>query len=106
MAGRKEEQSFDKGGAAAQFSSNYELDVFIEVHMDDLHGTGPRPALEQIQAKLSPKILFKIWTVNEVGTRYEHLMRDRLLHNERTEIMANAQHLRADESQHQRQCRV
>ena len=29
--------------AAPQFLANYELDVFIEVQMDDLHGTGPRP---------------------------------------------------------------
>ena len=45
---------------------------FKEIHMDDLHVTG----LEQIQANFSQKIRFKIWTVNEVDTRHEHLERD------------------------------
>ena len=44
MAERLEEQSFDRCHAAPQFFANYELDVFVEVHMDDLHGTGPTPA--------------------------------------------------------------
>ena len=38
--GRLEEQSFDRCGAAPQLFFNYKLDVFIEVHMDDLHSTG------------------------------------------------------------------
>ena len=64
-----EEQSVDRCDAAPQFFANCELDVFIEVHMDDLHGTGPRPALDLIQTNFSQKILVKIWTVNEVGVR-------------------------------------
>ena len=40
MTERLEEQSFDDGcDAAPQFFANYGLDVLIEVHMDDLHGT-------------------------------------------------------------------
>ena len=69
IAERLEEQSVDRCDAAPQFFANYELDVFIEVHMDDLHGTGPRPALDLIQTNFSQKMLVKIWTVNEVGVR-------------------------------------
>ena len=49
MADCLEEQSFDRCDAAPQFLTNYELDVFIEVHMDDLHGSGPRLALDLVQ---------------------------------------------------------
>ena len=41
MTEHLEEQRFDRCDAAPQFSANYELYVFIEVHMDDLHGNGP-----------------------------------------------------------------
>ena len=57
--------------------------------MYDSHGTGPRLALDLVQANLSQKIRFKIWTMNEVGVRYEHLERERVLHNDRTEIVPN-----------------
>ena len=40
--------------------------------MDDLHGTWPKPTPSNI------------WTVNEIGTRYEHLQRERVLYNDRT----------------------
>ena len=66
-AERLGEQSFEGCGAAPQFFANYELDVFIAVHRDDLHGTGPRPALDLVQTNLSQKIRFKIWTEYEVG---------------------------------------
>ena len=48
MAQRLEEQSFERCDAAPQFFANYELDVFVEVHMDDLHGTGPTLALDLV----------------------------------------------------------
>ena len=48
MAQRLEEQSFDRCDASPQCFANYELDVFVEVHMDDLHGTGPIPALDLV----------------------------------------------------------
>ena len=41
--------------------------------MDDLHGTGPRPALGLVQANFSQKIRFKIWKVNDQGMRDENL---------------------------------
>ena len=67
---RLERPSFDRCDAAPQLFANCELDVFIEVHMDDLHGTRPRLALEQMSKQTSHrKSVFKIWTVNEVGTR-------------------------------------
>ena len=47
--------------------------------MDDLHVTGPRPALDLVQTNLS-----QIWTVYEVGMRYEHLKRERVLQNDKT----------------------
>ena len=81
LAERQEEQSF----AAPQFFANYELDVFSEVHTDDHHGTGLGPALDLDQASLSQRIRIKIWTVNEVGMRYEHLKRERVLYNDKTE---------------------
>ena len=83
MAEHFEEQSFDRCDAAPQVCANYELDVFIEVHMGDLHGTGPRRALEQIRANLSQEIRYKFRTVNEVGTRYQHLKRERVLHDDK-----------------------
>ena len=42
----------------------------------------------------SQKIRLFIWTVNEVGTRYEHLKRRRVLYNDRPEIVPNAKYLR------------
>ena len=39
--GRFEEQSFERGDAAPQFLASFELEVFVEMHMDDLHVTGP-----------------------------------------------------------------
>ena len=65
MADRLEDQSFDKCDAAPQFVANCELGILIEVHMDELHGTGPRPALNLVKTYLSHKIRFKIWTVYE-----------------------------------------
>ena len=74
--------------AAPQFSANYELEVFIEVHMDDLidttetcAGLGPNQPFTEIR--------FKIWTVYEMGMRYEHLKRERVLHGDTTEIVPN-----------------
>ena len=62
--------------------------------MDDLCGSGPRPALDLVQTNLSQKIRFKIWTVHEVGMNYEHLKRERVVCNDGTEIVPNAKHLR------------
>ena len=45
MEKRLEERRFDSGDAAPQFLANCDLDVFIEVHMDGIHGTGRGPAL-------------------------------------------------------------
>ena len=73
---------------------------FIEVHTDDLHGTGPRPALDLVQTNLSQKIRFKIWTVYEVGMRYEHLKRERLLHDDRTQIVPNPKKTEDSVAQH------
>ena len=56
MAERLEEQSFDRCDTAPRFFTNHELEVFIEVHMDDLHGTGPRLSLVLVQTNLSQKI--------------------------------------------------
>ena len=81
MAERLEEQSFDRCDAAPQFFANYELDVFIEVHMDDLHGTGPRLALDLVQTNFSQKI--------------RRVERVRVLHTDRTEIVPNPKYLRA-----------
>ena len=70
---------------------NFELDVFsIELHMDDLHGTGPRPALDLVQTNLSQEIRNKVWTVYEAGMREEHLKCGRVLHDDRTETVPNS----------------
>ena len=81
-----ERHNFDRCDAAPQF---FELIFFIEVHMDDLHGTGPRLELDLVQSNLSQNIRFKIWTVFAMGMKYEQLKRERVLHNEKTEIAPN-----------------
>ena len=73
---------------------NYALDVSIEVHTDDLHGTGPKPALDLVRTNLSQTIRFKVRTVYDMGMRYEHLKRERVLHEDRTEIVPNSKYLR------------
>ena len=54
--------------------------------MVDLRGTR---ALEQIQANLSYKVLFNLLTVNESGIMYERFKRERVLYNDRTEMVPN-----------------
>ena len=94
MSERLEDQSFDRCDAAPQFFAYYELDFSFEVHVYDLHGTGPRLALDLVQTNFSQKICFKIWTLNEVGVRYERLERERVLHNDRIELVPNPKYLR------------
>ena len=94
MAEHLAEQSFDRCEAAPQFFVNYALDVSIRVHMDDLHGTGPKPALDMVRINLSQTIRFTVRKVYEMGMRYEHLKRDRMLHEDRTEIVPNSKCLR------------
>ena len=43
-----------------QFFANCEMDAFIRVHMYELHGTGPGPALDLVQTNFSRQIRFKI----------------------------------------------
>ena len=57
-------KSFDRSDAAPQFFATYELDVFIDVHMDDL-----RSALDLVQTNFSQKIRFKFW--NNVQSGHE-----------------------------------
>ena len=83
LAERVEEQSVDRCEAAPQFFVNYALDVSMWVHVDDLRGTGPKPPLDLVRANISQTIRFKVWTVYEMGTRYEHLKRERVLHEDR-----------------------
>ena len=52
----------------------------------DLHGFGPKLALDLVQINLSRTIRFKVRTVYEIGMRYGHLKRERVLHEDRTEI--------------------
>ena len=87
MAEHLEEQRFDRCEAAPQFFLNYALDVSVEVHMDDLHGLGPKLALDLVRFNLSQPIRFKVRTVYEMGMRYEHLKRERVLHEDRTDIL-------------------
>ena len=62
--------------------------------MDNIHGTGSKLALVLVQTHLLQKNHFKVWTVNEVGTRYEHSKGERVLHNDRTEIVPNPKYFR------------
>ena len=101
MAEGFEEQTFDKCDAAQKIFANYELDVFVEVHMDGLHGTGPRLALDLVQTNPSQKIRFNIWTVNEVGMRYEHLKRERVLHKDKTQTTPNPKIPESSLAQHE-----
>ena len=50
------EQCFDRCEAAPQLFVNYALHVPIEVQMDDLHGIGPKPALDLVRINLSQTV--------------------------------------------------
>ena len=60
--------------------------------MDDLHGTRPRPGQDLDQTNFSQKIRFKNWTVYEVGMKFKHFKRERVLHDDRIEIVPNLKH--------------
>ena len=45
---------------APQFFMDYERDIFIEVHMDDLHGTGTERAIAALKKELEATVQFKI----------------------------------------------
>ena len=62
MAEHLAEQSFGRCEAAPQVFVNYALHVSIGVHMDDLHGTGPKPAVDMVRFNLSQTIRFKVRT--------------------------------------------
>ena len=62
--------------------------------MDDLHGIGPKLALDLGRINLSQTSRFKVRTVYDMGMRYEHLKRERVLHEDRTEIVPNPKYLR------------
>ena len=68
---------------------NYALHVSTVVHVHDLHGTGPKPARDLVQTNLSQTFRFKVSTVYVVGMRYEHLMRERVLHDDSADIVPN-----------------
>ena len=67
MAECHEEQSFDRCEAARQSFLNYALDGSVEVHMDDLHGTGPNLALDLVRINLSLTIRFKVRAVYDMA---------------------------------------
>ena len=71
MAECLEEQSFDRCEAAPQFFVNYALDISVEVHMDDLHGTGPKPALDLVRVNFSHDDSFQ----GSDGVRHRHEVR-------------------------------
>ena len=69
--------------------ANSELDVFIEVHLDDLHALDRDQRWTWSKPTSHRTSFFKIWTVHEVGMRYEHVNHERVLHNSRTEVVLN-----------------
>ena len=71
-------------------SSNFELDRTIEVDFT----ISVTPDREQHWSKRICCICFKIWTVNEMDMRYKYLKRERVRHNDWTEIVSNAKYLR------------
>ena len=95
MAEHLEEERFDRCEAAPQFFVDYAQDISVEVHMDDVHGFGPRLVLDLVRLNFSQTIRFKVRTVYETGMRYEHLKRERVLHGDRTEIVPSPKYLRA-----------
>ena len=95
MAECLEEQSFDSCEASPQSFVNYALDVSVEVRMDDLHGTGPKPVLDLVRINLSQTNRFKVRTAYDMRMRYDHLKRERVLRVGRTEIVPNPKYLRA-----------
>jgi hypothetical protein len=61
--------------------------------MDDLHGCGRKASAEKLRGELSDTLQFKEWVVHGTGDEYEHLKRERRLHDDRAEITPNRKYL-------------
>ena len=53
---------------------------------------GTHMAFDRDQTNFSQKMRFKIWTVYEVGMKFKHFKRERVLHDDRIEIVPNPKH--------------
>ncbi len=76
-----------------QFFMDYDRDIFLEVHMDDLHGAGTEWALASLKEELDKVVQFKVWTVHGPGSTYEHLTCTRTLHHGFTETERKPKYL-------------
>ena len=80
---------------APQFFMDYDRDIFIEVHMDDFHGSGSERAIADLKKDLEGTVQFKVWEVHGAGAKYEHLKRLRTLSEGMTEIECNPKYLQS-----------
>ena len=59
-------------------------------------------ALALVRTNLSQTKRSKLWTVYEMGMRYEHLKREQVLYGDRSENVPNPKYLRKEGSHHVR----
>ena len=71
------EHGYECNEALPQFYYHRELKTLLELHMDDIHGTGPVPVLKKVIADLRETFDIKASDVITTG-RYSHLKRERL----------------------------
>ena len=65
---------------APQLFMEYHRGIFLEVHMDDLHGTGTERALANLKEELDKVAQFKVCAVHEPGSTYDRLEHSRTMH--------------------------
>ena len=90
--GRLENRGYERNAASPQFYLHRERRVVIELHVDDVHGVGPRAAAAGELEALRETFDLKATDVISEG-RYAHLKRERLKSGAETLIRANPAHI-------------
>ena len=74
---RLEAKQYENNAALPQFYYDRQRKILLELHMDDIHGTGPIETLKEAIAELRDTFDLKASDVITVG-RYSHLKRERM----------------------------
>jgi hypothetical protein len=77
------------------FIDDYDRDIFVEVHMDYLHGAGAEHAIATLKEKLKTTVQFKVWEARGPGSTYERLKRICTLRDGLTRIVRIPKYLQA-----------
>ena len=93
MAGVLVELGFNQCEAAPQFFYAPVRNIALELHMDDIHGCGSKPDVEQFLTELATKIRLKHDIMEADGREYQHLKRTRVRHTTHTEIRPNPKYV-------------